>query len=306
MTEPRIIIDWLQFTLLIDTGLNQVLKILNQKKEDFKQLDKGGLGYKKQIINNNIRIYYDGNKGMGVCASITGKACRYLESQGKNLWQLLQTLAHTANINITRLDIALDYYNNIMDKIINNIRQGRYISKVRTINFISKIGADRKEHIETIYLGSRSSDVMIRIYDKAIEQGIKDNTVWERFEIVLKKDRIYKVIPMLADDINQTFYNILYTYFRPIKKMEKNISRSEIEPYYKKFLGEVEKVSLYEKKEKKTIEDKYMWLEKQVAPTMAMLAKALDNTDFLKFLAEKNEYRLTEKDYELIKEFKGD
>lgn len=304
MTTPRIIIDWLQFTLLRDDGLDTVIKILRQPKDDYIELDKGGLGYKQQLYNNNIRLYYDGIIGMGVCASITGKACRYLESKGINLWRLLQLLSKSNKINITRLDIALDYYNKLMDKIVNNIRQGRYISKSRKINFISSM-VDKQERVETIYIGSRSSDVMIRIYNKALEQHI-NNMIWERYEVVLKKDRIYKVIPMLADSISATFYNILYTYFRPIIRVDKNISRSEIEPYYLEFLGKVKKISLYEKKEEKTIQDKYNWLEKQVAPTMAMLSLALENTDFLAAIAENNVYRLKNKEYELINKFKGD
>lgn len=304
MTTSRIIIDWLQFTLLRDDGLDTVIKILRQPKDDYISLDKGGLGYKQQLYNNNIRLYYDGNVGMGVCASITGQACRYLECKGIDLWDLLQKLSRSIKINITRLDIALDYYQCMMHKIVDNIKTGRYISKSRKINFISSM-VGKKERVETIYIGSRSSDVMIRIYNKALEQHI-DNITWERYEIVLKKDRIYKVIPMLANSISKTFYNILYTYFRPVVSVERNISRSEIEPYYMEFLGQVLKISLFSKKEQKTIQDKYNWLEKQVAPTMAMLSLALENTDFLAAIARQNIYRLKDKEYDLINKFKGD
>lgn len=304
MTEnnTKIIIDWLQFTLLIDDGLEIVFRILKLNPADFEKLDKGGLGYKDQLINNNVRIYYNGNIGMGINTSISGKGCRYMESQGINLWSLLFRLARSAKINITRLDLALDTDIKLIDKIRANIDNKKYISKSRSISYICKSGKE-STRTETIYIGSRSSDLMIRIYDKAVEQGIEDIN-WERWEIVLKKDKIREAIPLLKKDISQTFRDILYTYFRPIQKIESNKSRSKVESWYMKFLGQVEKVSLYREPTQKTIEDKWAWVEKQVAPTLSLLALAFDNTEFLSGLALGNTERIKQKDLDLIKKYK--
>ena len=304
MTEfdTKIIVDWLQFTLLKDDGVAIVFKILKLNPSDFEQLEKGGLGYKDQLFNNNIRIYYNGNVGMGICTSISGKGCRYMESQGIDLWSLLFRLARSARINITRLDLALDTDIKLIDKIRANIDSKKYISKSRSISYICKSGKD-STRTETIYLGSRSSDLMIRIYDKAVEQGL-DEIDWERWEIVLKKDKIMEAFPLLKKNISQTFKNILYTYFRPISKIKSNKSRSEVEKWYMKFLGEVEKVSLYREPSQKTIEDKWAWVEKQVAPTLSLLALAFDNTDFLAGIALNSTDRIKQKDLDLIKKYK--
>ena len=174
MTEKdnKIIVDWLQFTLLKDDGLQIVFRILRLNPADFERLDKGGLGYKDQLINNNIRIYFNGNQGMGINTCISGKGCRYMESQGIDLWSLLFRLAQSAKINITRLDLALDTSFKLIDKIRASIDKKKYISKSRSISYICKSGKD-STRTETIYLGSRSSDLMIRIYDKAVEQGLE-------------------------------------------------------------------------------------------------------------------------------------
>lgn len=300
----KIIVDWLQFTLLRDDGLDTVLEILRQKKEDFEALDKGGLGYKRQIINNNIRIYFDGLKGMGICVSVSGKGCRYMESQGQNLWALLFRLARSARINITRVDLALDTNVKLIDKVRKSVDNKKYISKCRNISYICKsLGSSTRT--ETIYFGSRSSELMIRLYDKAVEQKL-ENIDWERWEIVLKKDKIKEVIPYLEKNISQTFRNILYTYYRPIKAIESNKSRSKVCSWYLDFLGKVEKISLYSEPKEKTIEDKWLWLEKQVAPTMALLSEAFENTEFLGRLAESNYYRIKEKDLQLVRKFKGE
>lgn len=304
MTEnnTKIIIDWLQFTLLVDNGLEIVFRILKLNPADFEQLDKGGLGYKDQLINNNVRIYYNGNPGMGINTSISGKGCRYMESQGQDLWSLLFRLARSARINITRLDLALDTDIKLIDKIRQKIDKKEYISKSRSISYICKSGS-ASTRTETIYIGSRSSELMIRIYDKAVEQGLEEID-WERWEIVLKKDKIKQAIPLLKKDISQTFKNILYTYFRPIKKIESNKSRSKVESWYLRFLGKVEKVSLYKDPEQKTIEDKWQWVEKQVAPTLALLSLAFENTDFLAGIAQGNIDRIKQKDMELVKKYK--
>lgn len=304
MTEnnTKIIIDWLQFTLLRDDGLGVIFRILRLNPADFEQLDKGGLGYKDQLINNNVRIYFNGNKGMGINTSISGKGCRYMESQGQDLWSLVFRLERSDKINITRLDLALDTSVKLIDKIRAKIDKKEYISKSRSISYICRSGAT-STRTETIYIGSRSSDLMIRIYDKAVEQGLEEID-WERWEIVLKKDKIKEAIPLLKKDISQTFKNILYTYFRPIKKIESNKSRSKVESWYIRFLGKVEKVSLYKDPAQRTIEDKWNWIEKQVAPTLALLSLAFDNTEFLSGLALGNTERIKQKDLELIKKYK--
>ncbi|WP_277221453.1 replication initiation factor domain-containing protein [Peptoniphilus vaginalis] len=300
--NTKIIIDWLQFTLLRDDGLEIVFRILRLNPADFERLDKGGLGYKDQLINNNVRIYFNGNQGMGVNTSISGKGCRYMESQGIDLWSLLFRLARSARINITRLDLALDTSVKLIDKARQSIDKKKYIAKSRSISYICKSGKE-STRTETIYLGSRSSDLMIRIYDKAVEQGLEEID-WERWEIVFKKDKIIEAIPLLKKDISQTFRNILYTYFRPIQRIESNKSRSKVENWYMKFLGKVEKVSLYSEPGQKTIEDKWQWVEKQVAPTLSLLALAFDNTEFLAGLASGNVDRIKQKDLELIRKYK--
>jgi len=298
----KIIVDWLQFTLLRDDGLGIVFRILKLNPGDFEKLDKGGLGYKDQLINNNVRIFYNGNPGTGICTSISGKGCRFMECQGQDLWSLVFRLARSARINITRLDLALDTDIKLIDKIRQNIDSKKYISKSRSISYICKSGID-STRTETIYLGSRSSDLMIRIYDKAVEQGLEEID-WERWEIVLKKEKIKEAIPLLKKDISQTFKNILYTYFRPIKAIASNKSRSKVETWYMKFLGKVEKVSLYREPTQKTIEDKWAWVEKQVAPTLALLSLAFENTDFLAGIAEGNVNRIKQKDLNLIEKYK--
>lgn len=301
--ESRILVDWLQFTFKDFIEPAQAREYLGINNIDFVELNKGGLGYKKQAIGENIRIFWDGNAGMGVHLQISGQGCRTLESRDINLWSLLFYMAQDERVNITRLDIAVDLDYKILHKFIKNITDGRYISKNRQIKVYNSV-QDKQLKAETLYLGSRQSKCLIRVYDKAVEQGLTDGTIWERIEIQLKADYIKNYVPMLQLSIPSAVSSLLFAYFRPLKKVEKNITRSEVEKYYLNILEDIKKISLFCKAEKKTIEDKFNWVSTQVAPTVALLNRAFGNDVWLKALAEESKHRIKEQDLKLVEEFK--
>lgn len=79
----------------------------------------------------------------------------------------------------TRADVAVDYI-------------GLQISEW----YWQKFGVERVEfrsknqNLETVYLGRNTSNVMIRIYDKAKEQKTLENGPWTRIEAVLRREAI--------------------------------------------------------------------------------------------------------------------
>lgn len=97
--------------------------------------------------NPSIRIEFNPNK-------ITD------DRRFKTVRRLLSTIKEP---NLSRIDVALDVY-------------GEDLSDYKVIDFKTrKRGTyqSRSGKIETLYIGSRGSDEQIRIYDKALEQGIK-------------------------------------------------------------------------------------------------------------------------------------
>lgn len=297
----RIIIDWLEFTLLKGFDIKWIADLFCIPLEEFEDLPKGGLGYKKQKFFNNIRIYYDGNVGMGIHIVISGQGCRYLESQGKNLFEMLDYLYSLDNINLSRLDLALDTDFDILSMVLQSIQKDLYSSKSRNIKVISSL-TDSKLKADTIYIGSRSSLLMVRIYNKAIEQGV--DYPWFRVEIVLKKDRIVMAVPFLRQNISHAFAGILTNYFRPLQSLNGQKCRSPTAKYWEKFLGEIEKISLYNNPQCKTIEDKYAWLVNQVEPTIALLSTAFEGNEWLNAVVSNGKKRLKEKDYEILQKWK--
>lgn len=297
----RIIIDWLEFTLLKGFDIKWISDLFCIPLEDFEDLPKGGLGYKKQKFFNNIRLYYDGNVGMGIHIVVSGQGCRYLESQGKNLFDMIDYLYSLDNINLSRLDLALDTDFDILTKVLKSIEKDLYSSKSRCIKVISSL-TDSKLKADTLYIGSRSSLLMVRIYNKAIEQGV--DYVWYRVEIVLKKERFEMIVPFLRQNISHTFAGVLTNYFRPLQSLKGQKCRSPTANYWLKFLGDIEKISLYSNPQCKTIEGKYAWLVNQVEPTIALLSTAFEGNEWLTAVVSNGKKRLKEKDYRLLQKWK--
>lgn len=297
-----IIIDWLEFTILQASALDWAFAFLCVDSANFEDLTKGGLGYKRQLYYNNIRIYFDGNEGMGTHIQISGKGCRYLESQGKNLYKMLYTLHDMDNINLTRLDLALDTTDNILSKMLDSISNNLFSSRSQSIRVISSY-TNSYLQADTLYIGSRSSLLMVRVYNKALEQGLDAD--WYRIEIVFKKERIRLAVPFLRQGVPHAFAGILNNYFRPLECLKSQKCRSPTADYWVDFLGSVAKISIFEQPQAPSIEDKYAWIVSQVEPTIAMLSLAFGNSQWLSALAERGKDRLREKDYKLIQNWRN-
>ena len=139
-----------------------------------------GLGY-VQIDNptKKLRIDFNPNK---------------ITLRGKEILNFL--LNYTIKIHYSRLDLAIDLYNynicnyNIID--IGNRKSAYFYSRSR--------------ELETIYSGSMKSNKYIRIYNKGVEQGLK-NIDWWRFEIQLRDIYIDKYLTEITD-----FYKDILVY----------------------------------------------------------------------------------------------
>ena len=210
--ENRIIFDWLTFTSKVDT-LESIFDLLGLKSDDFIECEKGWNGYKKRLTYENISICYDGSKffdksgvmhDMGICVNMSGKGCRAFESLSNiDFFGLFKSISNSDNYNITRLDVAFDDFDNVLD--IEMLEKD-----TRNRNFVSKF---KKGKIETswdcedygvcIYFGTRSSELMFRIYDKLAEQKIVNSDEhWVRFEMMLKNDRASFFVENLMNGIN--------------------------------------------------------------------------------------------------------
>jgi len=242
-----ILYDWLSFSSKVHT-VEQIMEIIGFTGASFQEIY-GFYGYNKRITYEGVSILYDGHTpNMGIMLDMSGQGCRTFETLGTGDWEsLFDLIKHwQANklMNITRLDIAYDDNEGVLDiaKISNDTEAGNYIAKTRNYEvIISSKG-------RTVTHGSKSSGVYIRIYDKAKERGHTDGRHWIRFELQLRDKNALGFIQN-DTDIGIKFLGVVYNYLRYIipNATDTNRRRWVNTDYWQNFIKSVEKIRIYQK-----------------------------------------------------------
>ena len=101
-------------------------------------------------------------------------------------WLQENVIPMLTDVGITRLDLAFDVDFKLSDYEFINVGNSREKSTVEFRN------ASRQ--LETMYIGKRESDKMVRLYNKKAEQAKKGNKVdlpnWWRLEFELKRETV--------------------------------------------------------------------------------------------------------------------
>lgn len=135
----------------------------------------------------------------GVKAQFSG---HFLDGIFQKVPELYGALAHS-NWKFTRVDLAYDFFDSgtSVREIWTRHIEPAFLGKKLKTSFIQSGKGD------TIYIGSRYSNYMIRIYDKGKEQ--KTSHDWIRFELEIKKGGIKVLGGNFANDIRRGASKIL-------------------------------------------------------------------------------------------------
>lgn len=249
----------------------------------------GFYGYRKRFWCSGMHIHYDNPDVPGILVEMSGTGCRAFETFSENLrvsdsgevcadWiSIFTDILHRNDFIITRLDIAFD------DKT-GCIPLSRFCSDVMAGNFVSKFKSDTGIRLEahpgnigqTVYLGSPSSELRFRVYDKAFERGFTSVAVnqgnsisstvnvssalqqenashWVRFEMQARRDRAFYFLQELEKaeyDIGNVFARVIANYFRIVKPSEDtNKRRWETADYWAALIGDVLPLSVWHSKD---------------------------------------------------------
>ena len=332
-------IDWLGFTLTGEENPEIAIDLLGYKMEEFTALTRGASGYRKQFRHclYPVSILYDGNEGMGIHVDITGSAITDVVKHYKDKHTSITPfgtkatetkdfhLTVFANLlreilfygHITRLDLALDdigakYYT--LKDLSSVLAAGNYVSKFRSYKEI-KENKDVNTCIgHSIYLGSRTSDAMLRVYDKQLEQSKKLLAAgeapimypWVRWEMELKRERAQVAARLISvgANLNEIIVGVLYNYFRIVEPNATRNSRCEIAEKWLAFIDGITKLSLYLAPAAKTIDKVKHWLMKQVASSLASVVIAAEgDIEFIYKLLDSGRCRLKKHHLDLIKQY---
>jgi phage replication initiation protein len=306
--ENIILYDWFSVTSHADSP-EDIIELLGFNPMQFEVL-KGFYGYKNRYFYDGISIHFDGTEEMGINLEITGQGCRNFETFGNGDWRGLFKLfiSNPKKYNITRLDIAYDDHEGLLNilKISKSTLKGWYVARSQNNDVVNS----KRKSIKgiTVNVGSKQSDVIIRIYDKAAERKIPDKH-WIRCELQLRRERAQSFIHHILQDkpVGDVFGGVLNKYLRYVKPTgsDSNVRRWDTEQWWKKFVNSVEKISLFTPKD---IEynlsrvEKYIF--KQAGNSIDTYIKCVGLDYFLKSLKERDTY-LKQHQKELIKQFRN-
>jgi len=242
--ENFYLFDWVSFTTKKHNP-NEIQKLLGMDYISWEKIN-GAQGYKDREYFDKISIHYNGNYDSVWC-EMSGQGCRAFETYGNGDYNaLFKALTKNEDeFNVTRLDIAFDDHTGLLN--ITNL-----LADTISENFVSRSG----EYMYTggsrgisIQHGRKSSNTLIRIYDKAAEQRKQEH--WIRTEIQLRKENAYNFILRYLEDnnsISDTFLGVVNNYLRYIEpSSDSNRWRHPMTPYWENFINGASKIKLYKK-----------------------------------------------------------
>lgn len=281
MIKNELLVDWLEFTCLYDIeelGQAEKEKIESWgfNLEKFEPLESGLMGYKKRMWGDFTQILYSGNTGMKTHIILSAKGVRAYEVNNK-AENLINMLIHE-DISFTRIDLALDIKDNSIEfnQLLIYLNNNHIVTRFKKYKYIveKEINEDGQQVLgESIYFGSRSSNIFIRIYDKAKQMQVEGS--WIRIEIVYKDEHANALALYIAQgkkNLGELFSKTLNNYIRFVEKSnDSNKRRWKTAEFWARILEDSGRLKLSfkgaEVDPKKTAD----WFKTKVAPSLAFL-----------------------------------
>lgn len=177
-------LDWLGVTLPEGKQPEDILPFCN-----FKWIGKGLHGYKNRLqdsVYGAVAQTDAHDKRMGVHIQLSGDTLRAIRTDNVASEDGLFTSIRAHDGRCSRVDCAIDIHGSTLSvgQLEADLLSGAAFVKAKKISrHTSKTGNFLGD---TLYIGGRQSDRMMRVYDKNAEQKIVDTEAWLRLEIEIK------------------------------------------------------------------------------------------------------------------------
>lgn len=253
-TDNKILIDWLSFTSK-EHSVSSMIDMLGLTGCKFTETY-GMQGYQNRMMFDGISIHYNSCRCEGVWVEMSGQGCRafetYCEYEDGFLYLFEYFKEYPDEYHVTRLDVAYDDFHEVipLKSFVRDVLNKNYVSRFKDESMTVTCSAGKVGY--TINCGSRRSDMMFRIYDKAYERGYRgeEHFPWTRFEIQMRNDRALNFIQKLDEEnLGTLFGGVILNYFRIVKpdKNDSNRRRWPMKKWFSNFIGYVDKISLFTK-----------------------------------------------------------
>lgn len=240
-----LIVDWFSFTTKIFVegtdfvySIADIIDLLGLTESNLKWQNIYGMhGYKDRYYFDGISIHYNStNRDLWV--EMSGAGCRTFETYSKfDFYDIFDIIkSDLKRFHITRLDIALDDRSELLtlETIERETSLKNYRSRFRDI----RLEKSFTSNAFTFYYGSMSSDIMFRIYNKAVERNREDEGSWVRFEIQMRNERALSFIQQLTTtNIGEIFFGVINHYISYLKpSSDSNKARWALADWWSDFL----------------------------------------------------------------------
>ena len=286
----QVLVDWLTFSVKEQDPAKVIREYLGLDPELFQDAGYGLLGYNRVLRFSDICVCYEPRENdffrdMGVCVSMSGNGCRTFETMsmltqaGKDsvFPTLFQLLAADETANVSRLDIACDDREGFlnMEEIVEKVQANEINSRMTKRSVIVSFDGTQRSG-STIYLGAPSSDFRVRIYDKALEEGVDGH--WIRVELVMRHKNAAAFVEQMnsAPSVGKLAAQVVNDKFSFIERDDSNITRCTVCGWWRSFVDELESVRLVARcVVQHSVERIENWIESQVGPSLAVILNTL-------------------------------
>ncbi len=237
---------------------------------------RGTYGYKKGLKCGGMNLWYDGRPDMGINLQVSGAGCRELEVLTiKQGWPVFLGDLLDRGAKFSRLDVAIDDYIGLlsMEQIEGCCRAGLVVGRFKTIEPKGVITTATGDLAKTGFVfGKRTSETLVRIYDKALQQGEDQHHI--RVELEAHGARAKKLAQTLADNGDGVIAGIIASAIDfKVKGQDSHRNRWPSQVWWRRFLGKAEKIRLSTAPAMPTLDRAVQALERQFGPTLASIIK---------------------------------
>lgn len=252
--ENCLLYDWLNFTLLEDgkwfdeygesiADGHVIIELLGMAGVTFQVLN-GVRGYSKKLWFDGINIHLPSETQHNVWLEMSGSGCRAFETYGHGDWEKLFSFA-LEYCHITRLDVSFDDHSGILDLrtlFMDTYFDRAYVCRANkhevNLSWDDRTGDDGS----TVYHGTRQSNTLVRIYDKA-KQLKHEGEHWVRVEMELHEENASDFM-RLEGEIGAKWCGILLNYLRYVEPdaNDGNRWRWPLKSYWSELVAQAEPI----------------------------------------------------------------
>lgn len=303
-------VDWLAFSVSFEdeeqTLDPQLMEILGYNLADFDEVP-GRFFYNSGVTYRNyVNVFWNDpekpwhkNSSRTMTVVFTGQGSTELAEKWDTDWvSIFRTLKEYGGVNFTRLDLALDDYDETVrfSDIEKKLNKGHYRSSRKSYNIVKTSDQNGKSLGQTIYIGNARSqngsrgNVYARFYDKKAQYESKNELfptevrdhwartgkeVWQRYEISYSKKYALKIIDefLQGDKIDKIFKTSLRNLLEILtpKRGDTNKNRWYKTKWWEKFLEYDETIDFSLAERDVMLGDLLEWLRVAVLPSLSLL-----------------------------------